>query len=283
MSEYTYGKKPRRVRYHFGLVLLVTIAIFGTMFYQYMNENTLEDVLAQQSEQPSTDFDNEISSNENEDNTQTNIDDEIEETPFENPVPMGEMKSKDYLNDCIFVGDFITYGLATHGIVPSSNVYSSVSMSISKIETAEIETEFGKTTVLDALSQKQPHNIYLMLGSNGAAFMSVNDMYQSFSSFMSNLTEICPESKIYILSVPPVTSEKEISIEAPILNSDLDKFNEKLLEYANRNDMYYVDINSVLKGESGCLTEEDAEKDGLHLKSSAYNKIIDTVLSHMVD
>lgn len=279
-----YNKKPRRVRYHFSLVFFAAVLIFGFMFYKYMTETTLEDVLANAADSGTIGISDDINDTpEQEDADQPNSESQnITEEGIINPVPESEAKTADYLNSCIFVGDSITYGLASYNVVPSANVYASMSMSISKVETAKIDTQYGEMTIAEALQLKQPENIYIMLGSNGAAFMSVNDMYQSFSSFMGIVSDICPESSIYILSVPPVTAEKEASAETPISNEDLDEFNQKLLEYANRNDMYYVDVCSALKDESGKLSESDAENDGLHLKYSAYEKLINYVLTHTV-
>ncbi len=278
-----YNRKPRRVRYHFSLVFFAAVFIFGFMFYKYMTETTLEDVLANDTDSDTIG----VSDNINDTTDQGDIDqsDDVQQGIEEgiiNPVPESEAKTADYLNSCIFVGDSITYGLASYNVVPSTNVYASMSMSISKVETGKIDTQYGEMTIAEALQLKQPENIYVMLGSNGAAFMSVNDMYQSFSSFMKIVSEICPESNVYILSVPPVTAEKEASAESPISNADLDEFNTKILEYANRNDMYYVDISSALKDDSGKLPKADAENDGLHLKYSAYEKLINYVLTHTV-
>lgn len=279
-----YNKKPRRVRYHFSLVFFAAVLIFGFMFYKYMSETALENVLSKDSvivNQPAVSGDNDNNADEPV-NPESDSSQENDEAGV-NPVPLGEAKAADYLDTCVFIGDSITYGLASYNVVPANNVYASVSMSISKVETSKIETQYGEMTVLEALTLKQPENIYVMLGSNGAAFMTVNDMYQSFSSFMNNLKDICPEANIYILSVPPVTAEKENSAETPILNSDLDEFNEKILDYANRNNLHYVDICTALKDETGKLPEDDAENDGLHLKYSAYTKLVDYVLSHVAE
>ncbi len=286
-----YNRKPSRVRYHFSLVFFAAVFIFGFMFYKYMTETTLEDVLSNDnagkidimdifnnsSDGDQTDTDSDVDTQTQTPDPET---DQVIEEGIVNPVPLSEAKSSDYLNSCIFVGDSITYGLASYNVVPSANVYASMSMSISKVETATIDTQYGKMTIAEALQLKQPENIYVMLGSNGAAFMSVNDMYQSFSSFMNIVSDICPDSNIYILSVPPVTAEKEASTETPVSNADLDEFNNKILEYANRNDMYYVDICTALKDDLGKLPDADAENDGLHLKYSAYEKLIDYVLTH---
>ncbi len=285
MADYSNKRKPRRVRYHFSLVFFAAVFIFGFMFYKYMTETTLEDVLSKEGNIVVPSVSDNVDNDEPDAATENNDDEQASESDESgvNPVPLGEAKSSDYLNSCIFVGDSITYGLASYNVVPASNVYASISMSLSKVETAEVETQYGKMTILDALSQKQPENVYVMLGSNGAAFMNVNDMYQAFSSFMGKLEKTCPEADIYILSVPPVTAEKEASQETPILNSDLDEFNEKLLDYANRNNLHYVDVCTALKDELGKLPEADAENDGLHLKYSAYTKLVDYVLTHVAD
>lgn len=280
------NKKPRRVRYHFSLVFFAAVLIFGFMFYKYMTETTLEDVLSSESDSANIGITDSVGNNtdgQDSSQSQNNVSQQGGDAEIVNPVPESEAKTADYLNSCVFVGDSITYGLASYNVVPSANVYASMSMSISKVDTATIDTQYGEMTIAEALQLKQPENIYIMLGSNGAAFMSVNDMYQSFSSFMKTVSEVCPDSDIYILSVPPVTAKKEASAETPISNDDLDEFNNKLLEYANRNDMYYVDICTALKDESGNLSESDAENDGLHLKYSAYEKLINYVLTHTAE
>ena len=275
-----YRKKPRRVRYHFSLVFFAAVFIFGFMFYKYMTETKLEDVLANEGMDPPV-FSQDVDEDTDGENTDAPEDEQESDEVSVNPVPLSEAKTSEYLDSCVFIGDSITFGMASYNVVPSANVYASVSMSISKVETAKIETQYGEMTVLEALDLKQPENIYVMLGSNGAAFMSVDDMYRAFSSFMGNLADVCPDSRIYILSVPPVTAKKEVSTETPILNSELDEFNAKLLEYANRKGLYYVDVCSALKDESGKLPEDDAENDGLHLKYSAYSRLIDYILCHV--
>ena len=122
-----------------------------------------------------------------------------------------------------------------------------------------------------------------MLGSNGAAWLNANEMYQYFSSFMKQVLATCPESEIYIISVPPVTVEKESSVTTPVHNSDIDEYNEKLLDYCDRNELHYLDLNSYLKNENGVLPTDDAENDGMHFKYSTYTKFIDYILTHVAN
>lgn len=282
MAEYSRSRRPKRVRYHFSIVFFAAVFIFGYMFYKYFTATTLEDVLSQGT---AVDPDTSIS-----DNMGDTIDDEQNkqtETPtvgeLVNPVPESERMADDYLNNCVFIGDSVTYGLASYNVVPASNVFASVALNISTAETAKIDTQFGESTVIEALTASLPENIYIMLGSNGAAWLNANEMYQYFSSFMKQVLATCPESEIYIISVPPVTAEKESSVTTPVSNADIDEFNEKLLDYCDRNELHYLDLNSYLKNDNGVLPTDDAENDGMHFKYSTYTKFIDYILTHVAN
>lgn len=288
MGNVSRTKKPLKVKYNFGIVLLGVILIFGLVFYRYMKNTTLEEVLSEDREIYVPSFASLLGDDEDSDEDNASVvsdadsdEDTSEPSEIVNPVPESEAVSNDYLDSCVFIGDSLTYGLSSYGIVSSSNVYASVSMSIAKIETEEIETQYGTMTVLDALEQSQPENIYVMLGTNGAAWLSVDDMYDYYTSFMKKLMSTCPDSEIYIISVPPVTSDKETSVESPILNSDLDSLNELLLSYANDKSIHYLDINSYLKDGGSSLPSSYAENDGVHLKYSTYELFVDYILTHV--
>ena len=77
-----------------------------------------------------------------------------------------------------------------------------------------------------------------------------------------------------------MTDAKEQSKTSPISNADINSFNEKLLDYANSNNMYYLDVNTYFKNENGMMPADLAENDGLHFKYSAYEKLSDYILSH---
>ncbi len=281
MSDYIGGKKPKKVRYHFSIVFLAAVVVFGVMFYRYMKSTTLEDVLSQEMDivvPANSDKNNEQASSEDE---QTDSDANADESVV-NPVAESEAVDSEYLDSCVFIGDSIMYGLSSYGLVPASNVYASMSMDVSEAETQTIQTsQYGEVTILEALESSMPQNIYIMLGSKGSAYMTPSQMYSDYSSFVNKVKSTCPDANIYLISVPPVTNAKEQSKESPVQNSDLDSFNELVLEYANTHDVYYLDLNSYLKDDTGKLPAADAENDGVHFKYSTYEKFIDYVLTHV--
>lgn len=276
-----YGKrKQKKVRYHFSLVFFAAVLIFGFMFFRYMKTTTLEDVLSEDRNitLPALSFgsqDKEDGQDNDKDSAQPVVNSEIT-----NPVAESEAADKSYFDSCVFIGDFIPYGMSSYEVVPATSVYASMSLNVSNADTQRVETQFGSMTVLEALESKTFDNVYIMLGSNGAAWMSASDMYTYYAAFANKIKAACPNSRIFIVSVPPVTYAKEQSKESPILNSDIDSFNEKLLNYADSNKMYYLDINTYFKDDTGTLPSDCAENDGLHFKYSAYEKLSDYILTH---
>lgn len=288
MSDYRTSKKPKRVRYHFSLVFFAAVLIFGFFFYKYMKNSTLEDVLSEDRNiyvpamSDNKENDDNAETDKSEDTADSNNETGAETADGEiiNPVPESEAADKSYLDSCVFIGDSLTLGMSSYGVVPASSVYASVSMNVSKAETELVDTPYGRMTALEALKQSMPENIYIMLGSHGAAWMSASEMFVDYTSFIKKVKAASPDSRIFIVSVPPVTAGREESKESPVLNKDLDSYNEKLFTYANENDFYYLDINTFLKDENGALSKQDAENDGMHFKYSTYEKLIEYVLTH---
>ncbi len=286
--SYTYIKSSSApiIRFRFKVVFIIFLIVTAACFFAYMTginfgeeeegsftatwqEHTVEKETGTASEE------NKNESSKTEDTTDNNTE------AIKNPVPKSAALTQTYLARCVFVGDSITVGLADYQLVPMQNVFAEIGMNIEKINTETMQTSYGETTILDALIQAEPENIYIMLGSNGIAWMSVEEMIGEYSSFTSGIKEALPDSKIYILSIPPVTEKKEQS-EEPILNSSIDQYNAELLKLADDNGYYYVDINSELKGEDGKFPEESAATDGMHFNKATYDKMIDYILSHVV-
>ncbi len=202
-----------------------------------------------------------------------------------NPVKESTPKDESYLEKCVFIGDSITSGFASYKFVPFENVFASVGMNLTEMDTAKIETpELGSVLLIDGLKQKVPENIYILLGSNGIAWLDNGEMISNYGNFIDQIKEILPDSKIYIMSVTPVGTMKENKPDVKsgkLLNTQIDSFNLKLLDLATQKSVYYIDINSELKGPDGKLPKE-VTSDGMHLNKATYEKVIKYILSHTV-
>ena len=96
------------------------------------------------------------------------------------------------------------------------------------------------------------------------------------STVLSKIKENCPNTNIYIMALPPVADNN-----TTVLNSAIDDFNSKLLATANAQGVYYIDTNTILKSNSGSISSDYYDADGLTDK--AYDKITDYILSHTAE
>jgi lysophospholipase L1-like esterase len=261
------------IRFRIRIVLLIFILVFAVCFVIYMMSVNVG--LTEGTENLSG-----TASSSAETPSEESQSPEEETNEIINPVPQSDALSETYLSKCAFVGDSITVGLSDYQYVPSKNVIAQVGLNIDKINTDPLNLASGSKTALEALCELSPENIYIMLGSNGIEWLSSDDMIEYYSLFVDSVKAQLPDSKIYILSIPPVTAEKETDEDSPIKNSDIDKYNSDLLSMANDKEIYYVDINTALKGNDGKFPEENAADDGLHFNKETYQIMIDYILSH---
>lgn len=205
-------------------------------------------------------------------------DDDMEDpvSYHKNPVIQeSQKKSSSYYDTCAFVGDSHTNGLGAYGFVDKKRVFAKDGLSIKNIR------ESISPASVAAVS---PQNVYLMMGTNGVAWMKPEDMIASYESFVSEIEAYLPYANIYILSIPPVSYErstaadekKKISIEK------VKTYNSLLCEMAEDNNWYFVDTFSAVCNSSGYL-DSSMTTDGVHMTKELYKTFTDYILSHTAD
>lgn len=276
-------RRRPRLRFNFGTVLFIWFISFLSCFVLFMisanlfgteHEQIPTDSAATQSTGTTT------TSTQATESTTTTVTDAPETDALVNPVPESDKRSASYFNDCVFIGDSITQGLADYQLIPVKHVFAGIGMNLSKVMTEKIMTTYGNVTAVEAVQQAQPKKIYIMLGSNGIAWMEQADMIAQYTALLDALKAASPDSQIYILSIPPVTAERETAAEGPITNAAVDEYNSALLTLANAYGARYVDSNTALKGNDGKLPTEQASSDGIHFKKATYEIFIDYILTH---
>ncbi|MBE6838695.1 MAG: hypothetical protein E7507_04025 [Ruminococcus sp.] len=291
--------KSNRPRFSFGIVFLIVILSFAICFGIYMyiaGDGVFGQSIETASVTETTPA--ETTTAETTAATTTAATTTVAtEPPAVNPVPENATPKDDsYLENCVFIGDSITLGFSSYGVIPEKNVYASIGMNIDKINTEAIpimlpdendESVYAirEMTIIEALEISRPETVYIMLGSNGIAWLSNEHMIASYKTFVDSIRAILPETDIYILSIPPVTAGREVPDNAngQILNENIDSYNSELLKFANENDLYFVDINTALKGNDGKLPTESAGRDGMHFNKDTYFKVKDYILSHTAE
>lgn len=216
------------------------------------------------------------------------ISSEVSEAPKEDPylgepVPESDPVDESYFDDAVFIGDSLTYGLGAYQVLDEDKVIAHTGINPQTILTSEcIEQPDGSSvTVLEAVEAAAPKKVYIMLGSNGVAFLNQSDIIEFYGEFIDELQAALPDAILYVESVLPVTHEKETEDDR-YANSKIDALNEALQEMAASQEVYYLDVAEAIKDENGCLPT-DLSADGMHFGISTYETWVDYLLSHTVD
>lgn len=194
-----------------------------------------------------------------------------EETIVTEPKYNSTEYDKAFFSNSLFIGDSIFTGFSGFGYLEPDNVFAQVGLNPESAVTKEID---GVTAVTKA-EMMQPEYICIMLGTNGLAFLSADYMAKEMSELVDNLRAVSPDSKIIILSIPPVTAahESENPEKIPVIVD----YNSKLLKTAEEKDCMYIDIFTMLQDDDGYLAADYAENDGLHFLGKAYGVVLSRI------
>ncbi len=186
------------------------------------------------------------------------------------PITVIEVDSYDdsfFVND-LFIGDSIGTGLLNYGYFESNQVFAQIGLNPESAHS----TEFDGYTAVTKAAELQPKRIYIMLGSNGLAYMGNTYMVQQMQVLIEKLRETCPESYIYVISIPPVTKAHEA--EGQETMAMVNGYNMLLKDMADEIGVIYLDLCSELQDSTGYFADTYAEADGLHFLGAAYKKML---------
>ncbi len=187
--------------------------------------------------------------------------------------------SKDFFKNSLFIGDSIFTGLSGYGFLDAENVAAKIGYTPAAAMNKPFDAK-GSITAVEYAKQFQPDRIYLMLGSN--TMDSRNDfsvIVSQYHGLVLKLQQECPDSKICVISIPPVTEDSSSAKAGNITNENIRKVNKMIEKMADSRQVDYFDLNSFLSDENGFFREEFAEPDGLHFKGIAY-KVMLSLLQH---
>ena len=197
-----------------------------------------------------------------------------------NPIAESAEVDESYFDDCMFVGDSLMVGLGSYGFIPEERIAAGVGMSVVSIGNTPLTNADGSEILAaDKVNAASPKHVYILLGLNMLGTYTDEQLLSYYGDFIDSINR--ENTDIYVISVPPVTGERETDEENPILNSDIDSFNSDLLKFANNRCIYYVDLNTALKGPDGRFPQEDAESDGIHFKKSTYRIMLEYLRTHV--
>ena len=166
--------------------------------------------------------------------------------------------NKDYYSDTVFMGDSVISGIESYGYL--NNVVGNVNATSGKLE----------SYVSEAM-KSNPSKVFIMVGHNDANYGTIKE-----ESLASNITDIVAaihkknsSTKVYVLSITPITSAYENKSSNNVKQSYIDKANSLIEENASSGKYTYVDVASAYKDTNGYM-KTDCTGNGINLKNSYY-------------
>ncbi len=178
---------------------------------------------------------------------------------------------RTFFEDDLFIGDSISTGLHLYDYLDAENVFAEVGLN----PESAVNHKVGDVTCVEKAAAMQPKHIYIMLGTNGLAYMDTEYMSKKMTELVSELEMACYTANICIISLPPVT--KEHDAEGKETMEKINDYNSRLKALCDQGGYTYVDICSKLSDDEGYFSSNYAEADGLHFQGSAYALVLGTI------
>lgn len=166
--------------------------------------------------------------------------------------------NKDYYSDTVFMGDSVISGIESYGYL--NNVVGNVNATSGKLE-----------SYVNEGMKSNPSKVFIMVGHNDANYGTIKE-----ESLASNITDIVAaihkknsSTKVYVLSITPITSAYENKSSNNVKQSYIDKANSLIEENASSGKYTYVDVASAYKDTNGYM-KTDCTGNGINLKNSYY-------------
>ena len=195
-------------------------------------------------------------------------------------VPEGDSVLNAYFDDAVFIGDSLTEGIKLYDIMSNATVLSHTGLGLDNIYTKEVveQADGTKISVIDALKLEQDvAKIYILMGPNSIGY-NKDTFISKYGLIVDTVKQAHPEAIIYLQSMLPVTTSNNYKLD----NKVIDEYNLALIDLAEEKEVYYLDVNSSLKGPDGALPTEASPADGMHFNAAYYQKWFDYLKTHTV-
>jgi lysophospholipase L1-like esterase len=211
---------------------------------------------------------------------------ESEAEPSSAPAePAAAQYDKDFFQNHLFIGDSISTGLSGYDCLPAQNVFAQIGLNPDSVMTTALpdysSPDKKEKTALQRVYDARPEYINIMLGTNGIAYMNGERMAERMSLFIDALRETSPDSRLVLISLPPVTAAYDAS--GAVKMADIIDYNQRLQALAEEKDCLYVDLFAALCDDTGYFSKDYAEADGMHFKKVAYSVMLGLLQSELTE
>ncbi len=209
------------------------------------------------------------------------------EEPIEYPVP------SSWFDDAVFVGDSITVMLNLYcdndpealGKVQffcaESLGYNNAQWALDDPNAVHPYYRGDQQLTENCAELTGAKKVFIMLGMNDLEGYGIDETMKACESLVNKIKSHTPDVKIYLQSVTPRLKEYE---KTNLNNKIIDDFNVKLKAFCEKNQYKYLDINSIMRDETGALKPEycsDPDVLGIHFTNEACGNWVQYLKNHV--
>lgn len=181
--------------------------------------------------------------------------------------------SKDNLFVC---GDSISSGFAVYNKLPTDHVMYKVGIPSFSMFQNKHNCNEGYVAIKDYIEENQPSYLLMMYGTNDLGYSGKkNDFASTYIDMAEEILTISPNTQILINAIPPLASSYAPSSLAVEYNNML---KDEIAARDNPN-ISFIDTHSLFTNNAGDLDSKYDGGDGIHLKSAAYDTLLDYIIS----
>lgn len=265
-------KKHPKIRFNFMILIIIFVLSFAACFALYMVAANLDDNFFPEEEGSAVTAPESPTVSTTEEATAATGGSDTPADVIINPVPQSAAVDASYLESCCLITDSTLLMLAEN--TAFKDVIGSAELNAAGVNSVKIPTPYGTVTPYEAAKLKKPMNLYIMIGSD-IGTSDTSEMIAEYSRLVTNLKSALPDTKIYIMQIPPIASNVGVKTNAAI-----DDYNSQLLALAKSSGVYCLDTNTDFKSNEGTLRADYIGENSSDLTSDYYNDICGYILTH---
>ena len=178
--------------------------------------------------------------------------------------------SDDYYANSAFIGNSFADDLYTYSLVPNADFFARTGLSVDDA----LEGDGEKKPVTEELDNGKSYDrIFMIFGENELGWVDSGTFNYEYGELIDKVKELCPESRVYLLAITPVT-KKSSDENINVTNNDrIREYNEIIKTLAEEKNAVYADVYSAVADKDGNLPV-GAATDGVHFGKEYYEKCL---------
>ena len=176
-----------------------------------------------------------------------------------------------YFDDAVFVGDSVSLKLSYYaietGLLGDAQflVRGSYSVGHALNGTMLMPWQGEEMELDDAIAATGAKKVFFMLGMNDIDLYGIKSTIANWDTLIARIREKVPDMEVFIQSMTPVWTGGE---KGGLNNTNVDKYNEKLAEFAEKRGFTFVDIAPYMKDSTNGLASAYCSDKYVHLTSA---------------